>query len=37
VSIKPLSYKTKPALRERIQCEIVYYEKTKDGIVIHLP
>lgn len=36
VSIKPESYRAKPALAEEIECEIIYYEKAKDGIVIEL-
>jgi hypothetical protein len=34
VSIKPITYKTKPALREKIEAEIVFYEKVKDGIKV---
>ncbi len=34
VSIKPSTYKTKPALRESIQVKIIYYEKVKDGIQV---
>lgn len=36
VSIKPVSYKTKPELLESIQARIVFYEKKKDGIQIIL-
>ena len=35
VSIKPLSYKTKDMLRERIDVKIIYYDKKKDHIEIH--
>jgi hypothetical protein len=34
ISIKPHTYKTKFALPETIESEIVFYEKRKDGIVI---
>ncbi len=34
VSIKPATYKSKGGLPERIDCEVIYYEKRKDGIVI---
>jgi hypothetical protein len=34
VSVKPLSYKTKPMLQEGIQAKMIYYEKTKTGLVI---
>lgn len=34
VSIKPLTYKTKNALREEIKTKIIYYNKTKNGIEI---
>jgi len=36
VSIKPETYKTKPALREGIDAKFIYYDKKKDGIVIDL-
>ncbi len=36
VSIKPITYKTKNALREVIQCKIVFYEKKKDGLEIDI-
>jgi len=32
VSIKPLTYKTKSMLQEKIEAKMVYYEKLKDGI-----
>jgi len=35
VSIKPTTYKTKSMLREKIDVEIVYYEKVKDGIKVN--
>lgn len=34
VSIKPATYKSKPALGEKIETEIIYYTKKKDGIEI---
>jgi len=34
VSIKPKSYKIKPALREDIAVKIIYYEKVKNGIEV---
>jgi polyribonucleotide nucleotidyltransferase len=34
VSIKPFSYKVKMSLPEKIEYDIIYYEKKKDGIVI---
>ena len=34
VSIKPISYKTKLGLNEKIDVPIVYYDKKKDGINI---
>ena len=34
VSIKPAAYKSKRALGEKIETEIIYYTKKKDGIVI---
>jgi hypothetical protein len=34
ISIKPLTYKVKPALHDGIVYKVVYYEKLKDGIVI---
>jgi hypothetical protein len=36
ISIKPDSYKSEAALAEQIGCEIVYYRKTKRGIVIEI-
>lgn len=35
VSIKPESYKLKPALGEKIAARVIYYTKTKDGIVVN--
>ncbi len=35
ISIKPLSYKTKDMLREKIDVKIIYYDKKKDHIEIH--
>lgn len=32
VSIKPITYKTKSMLQERIEAKMIYYEKLKDGI-----
>jgi len=34
VSIKPETYKTKPALRENIEVKTIYYEKVKNGIQV---
>lgn len=34
ISIKPSTYKTKNALREEIDCKIIYYKKTKSGLEI---
>ena len=34
VSIKPITYKTKDALREEIKTKIIYYNKTKSGLEI---
>lgn len=34
VSIKPITYKSKEMLREKIEAEIIFYDKTKDGIKI---
>ena len=34
ISIKPITYKTKNSLRENIDAKIVYYDKTKSGLVI---
>jgi len=34
VSIKPITYKFKPALKEKISAKIVYYNKTKSGLEI---
>lgn len=36
VSIKPLSYKSKGMLREKIEVKMIYYEKGKDFIEIHI-
>lgn len=36
VSIKPVTYKAKKALREEISTPIVYYEKTKSGLEIDM-
>ncbi len=37
ISIKPTTYKTKPALLEKLGAdEIVFYEKKKDGMVIEV-
>ncbi|MCK4614943.1 MAG: MjaI family restriction endonuclease [Thermoplasmata archaeon] len=32
VSIKPMTYRAKKALSEKIEAAIIYYEKVKDGI-----
>lgn len=34
VSIKPMTYKTKDALREEIKTKIIFYNKTKSGLEI---
>lgn len=34
ISIKPITYKTKPSLQEKIPYPILFYEKKKDGIEI---
>ncbi|KUK49919.1 MAG: Type II restriction enzyme MjaI [Parcubacteria bacterium 32_520] len=34
VSIKPITYKTKNALREQIKVKIIFYNKTKSGLEI---
>jgi len=34
VSIKPITYKTKDALKEEIKTKIIYYNKTKSGLEI---
>jgi len=36
ISIKPITYKTKNMLNERIEVKIIYYEKKKDGVVIDI-
>ena len=36
VSIKPITYKTKNMLSEKIEVKIIYYEKKKDGIIIDI-
>ncbi len=35
VSIKPMTYKTKDALREEIKSKIIFYNKTKSGLEIN--
>ena len=35
VSIKPITYKTKDALREEIKAKIIFYNKTKSGLEIN--
>jgi len=34
VSIKPVTYRTKPELIEKISVPIIYYEKKKDSIIV---
>jgi len=34
VSIKPVTYKIKSALRENIDVKIIYYQKIKNGILV---
>ena len=34
VSIKPITYKTKNMLQEKIEAKIIFYEKKKDGIIV---
>ena len=36
VSIKPVTYKTKPSLAEEINAKIIFYEKKSNGIVIDI-
>lgn len=36
ISIKPITYKTKNALREVLQGRVVFYEKMKDGVEVDL-
>lgn len=36
VSIKPITYKTKNMLNEKIEVKIIYYDKKKDGVVIDI-
>ena len=35
VSIKPITYKTKDALREEIRVKIIFYNKTKSGLEVN--
>jgi len=35
VSVKPMSYSSKKALRENIQAKIIFYEKNQDGLKIN--
>jgi MjaI restriction endonuclease len=34
ISIKPITYKTKPGLGERIEATMIYYDKKKNGILV---
>jgi hypothetical protein len=34
VSIKPITYKQKNALNENIECDFIFYDKKKDGIIL---
>lgn len=34
VSVKPITYKIKDALKEQIKAKIIFYEKTKEGLEI---
>ncbi|MBS3076148.1 MjaI family restriction endonuclease [Candidatus Pacearchaeota archaeon] len=36
VSIKPITYKTKNMLREKIEVKFIFYEKKKDGINVDI-
>lgn len=36
ISIKPITYKTKNMLSEKIEVKIIYYEKKKDGVIIDI-
>jgi len=36
VSIKPITYKTKSSLAEKIDAKIIFYEKKSDGILIDI-
>ncbi len=35
VSVKPMSYKSKPELQEKIEAELIFYEKVRGGIKVH--
>jgi ribosomal protein S19 len=36
VSIKPITYKTKNMLNEKIDCKFIFYDKKKDGINVDI-
>jgi len=36
IQIKPITYKTKNMLNEKIEVKIIYYEKKKDGVIIDI-
>lgn len=36
ISIKPITYKTKNMLNEKIEVKIIYYEKKKDGVIVDI-
>lgn len=36
VSIKPITYKSKKSLSEKIDAKLIYYEKVKDGVIVDL-
>ena len=37
ISLKPITYQSKKMLTEKIEVDIIYYEKQKDGLKITIP
>ena len=37
ISLKPITYQSKKMLTEKIELDIIYYEKQKDGLKITIP
>lgn len=37
VSLKPITYKHKEMLAEKIDIDIIYYEKQKNGLKVSIP
>ena len=37
ISIKPITYKTKNMLNEKIEVKFIFYDKKKDGINVDIP